>query len=340
MVHVLIFALMALLFTQQDKAPAKPAILAPTGTLRAVFLGDNPVQGRVDSKTGEITGPVADLVKELARKLGVPYKIIPAPDARGVMDAMKNHTADIGFLAYDETRAREVDYGAPFAIMFNSYLVGAKSPIKNTSDVDRAGVKVGAVKGQSQELFVSSHLKNAQVRVFPTVPPQAELESLLSSGEVDAFAINRQRSLDAEAASHSGLRALPDSFLDVEQSFVVEKGAVAKIEAIEKFAAEVRASGFIKASIERAKLKGAGVPPEAPIVQPGAPGESSRIIARDQAVDLSHVGHTKADVQFMQGMIHHHAQALDMTGLLSTRTNRQDMRLLAKRIEKLQVDEI
>ena len=42
------------------------ATLAPTGTLRAVFLGGNPVQGRVDPKTGEATGTVPDLVKELA----------------------------------------------------------------------------------------------------------------------------------------------------------------------------------------------------------------------------------------------------------------------------------
>ena len=129
-----------------------------------------------------------------------------------------------------------------------------------TTLVDRAGVKVAAVKGQTQELFVSGHLKNAQVRVFPTMPPQAELENLLTSGEVDAFAINRQRSLDAQAASNSRLRALPDSFMEVDQAFVVEKGARAKLEAIEKFIDEVRASGFIKSSIERAKLTGVDVP--------------------------------------------------------------------------------
>ncbi len=42
----------------------------------------------------------------------------------------------------------------------------------------------------------------------------------------------------------------------------------------------------------------------------------------------------------MQGMIHHHAQALDMTSLLSTRTDRQDMRALALRIELSQTAEI
>src|SRR3989304_5063640 len=49
-----------------------------------------------------------------------------------------------------------------------------------------------------------------------------------------------------------------------------------------------------------------------PIVQPGAPGESSRVIAPHEAVDLSRVQYTAADVQFMQGMISHHAQEIEM----------------------------
>jgi polar amino acid transport system substrate-binding protein len=234
------------------------AALAPTGTLRAVFLGGNPVQGRVDAKTGVASGPVPDLVRELARTLNVPFATMSSPDAAGVIAALKNGSADIGFLAYDESRAREVDFGAAFIVMFNSYLVPAKSPIQKSSDVDRAGITVGAVKGQTQELFVSSRLKNARIRLFATTPPQAELETLLTSGGLDAFAINRQRSLEAEAASRSTLRALPDSFLEVDQSFVVEKGNKAKLAVIERFVADVRASGFIKASIDRAKLTGVG----------------------------------------------------------------------------------
>ena len=241
-------------------AAQSPAVtLAPTGTLRATFLAGNPVQGRIDAQTGEASGPAPDLVKELARKLGVPYTIIPAQDARAVIDALKNKTADIGFLAYDETRAREVDFGAAFVVMFNSYLVRANSPFQQSADVDRAGVKVAAVKGQTQQLFVSNHLKNAQVRVFPTMPAQPELETLLTSGEIDVFAINRQRSLEAQAASGTKLRALPDNFLEVDQCFVVEKGNRAKLDAIDRFIDEVRASGFIKSSIERARLTGVDV---------------------------------------------------------------------------------
>ena len=78
----------------------------------------------------------------------------------------------------------------------------------------------------------------------------------------------------------------------------------------------------------------------APIVQPGAPGEVSRRITADQATDLSKVTHTDADVQFMRGMMMHHAQALEMTALRPTRSQSDDLRLLALRIEISQADEI
>jgi polar amino acid transport system substrate-binding protein len=227
--------------------------------LRAVFLGGNPVQGRVDPKTGEVSGTVPDLARELARELGVPASIVSVPNAGSLISALRGGTADVGFLAYDETRAKEVDFGAAFIAMANSYLVKSTSPIRTSADVDRAGITVAAVKGQTQEHFVSSTLKNARIRLFETMPPQAEVDALLTTGAVDAFAINRQRSLDAEAAAGGRLRALGDSFLDVDQCFVVAKGNAAALETIERFVDQMRASGFIERAIARAKLVGVHV---------------------------------------------------------------------------------
>ena len=77
-----------------------------------------------------------------------------------------------------------------------------------------------------------------------------------------------------------------------------------------------------------------------PLIQPGAPGQPGRVLTAEEATDLSNVQHTAADVKFLQGMIAHHAQALEMTGLLRTRTDSADMRKLALRIELSQADEI
>jgi len=88
----------------------------------------------------------------------------------------------------------------------------------------------------------------------------------------------------------------------------------------------------------RAAASPGSAPP--PIVQPGAPGEASRVITAAAASDLSQVQFTGADIKFMQGMIGHHAQAVEMTELLKTRTASENMKKLALRIEVSQLDEI
>lgn len=77
-----------------------------------------------------------------------------------------------------------------------------------------------------------------------------------------------------------------------------------------------------------------------PIIQPGAPGEENRVISARDATDLSKVQATAADIKFMQGMIGHHAQALEMTALIPERTARPEMKLLGQRITLSQEDEI
>jgi len=77
-----------------------------------------------------------------------------------------------------------------------------------------------------------------------------------------------------------------------------------------------------------------------PIVQPGAPGQASHVISAAAATDLSKVDYTGADIKFMQGMIGHHAQALEMVELLKTRSASDDLKKLALRIELSQDDEI
>jgi uncharacterized protein (DUF305 family) len=78
----------------------------------------------------------------------------------------------------------------------------------------------------------------------------------------------------------------------------------------------------------------------ASILQPGAPGSPSRVITGGAATDLTKVGYTDADVKFMQGMIHHHLQAIDMTNLLAQNTASDDMRKLGLRMQLSQADEI
>lgn len=81
--------------------------------------------------------------------------------------------------------------------------------------------------------------------------------------------------------------------------------------------------------------------PEPRILQPGAPGEESRELTAEEIDDLARVDEpTPADVAFMQGMIVHHVQALQMARLVPDRTARDDVPLFAERIDVSQEDEI
>ena len=78
---------------------------------------------------------------------------------------------------------------------------------------------------------------------------------------------------------------------------------------------------------------------EAPVVvQPGAPGKPTKSLPSDTKATLP--PRSKADVEFMQGMIMHHAQAVEMTALIASHTESKDLRALGARISSSQSDEI
>jgi len=76
------------------------------------------------------------------------------------------------------------------------------------------------------------------------------------------------------------------------------------------------------------------------VVQAGAPGEASRAFGGGSLDEVQGIAFTRADVAFIQGMIHHHAQALEMTALIPERTTGKAIRQMGLRMEISQKDEI
>ena len=74
------------------------------------------------------------------------------------------------------------------------------------------------------------------------------------------------------------------------------------------------------------------------VVQPGAPGQPTRTLPASTRATLP--PSSPANVQFMQGMIMHHAQAVEMTALIESHTTTKDLRSLGARISHSQSDEI
>jgi len=84
----------------------------------------------------------------------------------------------------------------------------------------------------------------------------------------------------------------------------------------------------------------AGFAQDVPIVLPGAPGQGSRDLSAEEAIEIAESSYSPDDVKFMQDMIPHHNQAVQMAALVPDRTNRQEIVDLAGRIDASQEDEI
>jgi len=74
------------------------------------------------------------------------------------------------------------------------------------------------------------------------------------------------------------------------------------------------------------------------IVQPGAPGQPTKMLPASTKGTLPPT--SPKDIEFMQGMIMHHAQAVEMTALIDARTENRELRLLGARISHSQAEEI
>lgn len=238
---------------------AQAADLTPAASLRAVYLATNPVQAKLDPAGGEVRGPAAELARELARSLGAPLALRAVPGTADVSASVRAGEADIGFLAFDPVRALEVNFSQTYLLAHNSYIVAAGSAIRAAADVDRAGVRVGVGRADAADLFLSRNLRHAELRRF-SGSALAEGLVLLERGEIEAYAANRTRLLEA-IETRPGLRLLEDNFLSVQQAIIVAKGNARLLEAANRVIAAARASGRIREAIERAGLRGVDVAP-------------------------------------------------------------------------------
>jgi polar amino acid transport system substrate-binding protein len=234
-------AIAAILLIFAGAAEAADVMIAPTGTLRAVYLGGNPAQGIQNTITGEVRGVVGDLTRELGKR------ITPVAGVQAVIEAVRDGRADIGFIAYDASRTGTVEFSQTYMLVKQTFLVLKDSALRTVEDLDRPGVKVGAGRGDSIALFIRRNFERATI-VEGADPSPATAKQMLSSKAVDAFGGNRQR-LTTVAREDADYRVLEGDIFGVPQAIIVPKGKPSALIAVNRFIDEMRASEFLAASI-------------------------------------------------------------------------------------------
>jgi polar amino acid transport system substrate-binding protein len=100
--------------------------------------------------------------------------------------------------------------------------------------------------------------KNATIAEIDNNP--AEIKRQLTTKEIDAFGANRQR-LTNLMKDTQGFRMLPDNLFGVPQTIIVPKGKPDALTAVNRFIDDVRASGFLKAAIDKSGVVGLDAAP-------------------------------------------------------------------------------
>src|ERR1700687_2123444 len=205
-----IFALLPVVLTLNDGAGAADLVLAPTGTLQGAYIVANLAQARLDPGTGAITGVVADLTRELARRANVPVIVTPLPTAAAVLEAVRTDAADIGFVAPNPERTGVVLYSQTYMLVQQSALVRADSPLHSVRELDRPDQIIGINTDDSVGVRLKERLTAARLRAT-TDYTLREAVQWLQDGTVVAFAGGRQR-LTSGTQNVRGLGLLDDNF--------------------------------------------------------------------------------------------------------------------------------
>jgi polar amino acid transport system substrate-binding protein len=228
--------------------------IAPTGTLRAAINFGNPVLAQKEP----LGGASIDLARELARRLAVPIELVSYDAAGKVTADATRGVWDIAFVARDPDRAKDIEFTAPYVIIEGAYMVPASSPLQKVEDVDREGVRIAVSRGSAYDLYLSRGVVKRAALVRAPSPP-ASIE-LFVQDRLEALAGVKQPLVDY-AKAHPQYRVLPGRFMVIEQAMALPRGRPLAARYLREFVDEMKASGFVAASLERSGQKDAAVAP-------------------------------------------------------------------------------
>jgi len=230
--------------------------LAPTGELRVAVNYGNAIHTQRNPSGGAPLGAAPDLARELAKRVGVPVKYVTYDAAGKAADGLKAGEVDVVFLAIDPDRAADIAFTRPYVLIEGTYLVRKDSPFKKVEDLDRSGVKIVVGNKSVYDLHLSRVIKQATlVRGAGGV---GYLEDWRKGG-FDAAAGIREV-LAGEAKKNEALTVLPGHFMTIPQAIGVPKARQAAAKYVDQFVAEMIASGFVRASLDKSGNAAAVVP--------------------------------------------------------------------------------
>ena len=201
---------------------------------------------------GDPEGVAPGMGKALAEKLGVELVLRSYASPGEVADAASRGEWDVGLIAIEAERAQVIDFCDAYVEIEATYLVPAGSPLQTIEDVDAPGVRIAVSDRSAYDLFLSRHLRHAELRRGPGLAGAFEL---FVAEKLDALA-GLVPALKKNAEDFPGSRVLDGRYTSVCQAFGTRPGHPALHAFTQAFLAEARSGGLVAELIGRHGVTG------------------------------------------------------------------------------------
>jgi polar amino acid transport system substrate-binding protein len=223
------------------------AELAPTGTLRAAINLSNFLLVTGKTASGDPVGVSPDIALAVAERLGVGVEYITYPSPGELSDAAIEDIWDIGNIGAEPERAKTITFTSAYAEIEATYLLPANSPIRTIDEVDRTGVRIGVYGRSAYGLWLSDHIKNAELVKTDSVDTSFDV---FVERELEVLAGLRPR-LITDVERLPGARILDGKFSSVQQAIGTKPERKAAAAFLREFVEEAKKSGLVQSLIEK-----------------------------------------------------------------------------------------
>ena len=227
--------------------------IAPTGKLRAAMIGI-----RVLGGVGEPIG------RFIANKVGASFEPVVYPNPQTYEQSFGKGEWDIAIGPRVLAPADKADVTPDVWLIDLLYIAATGREFRSADQVDRSGVKVGAIQNSPSDRFLTRTLKSAElVRIPLTSNFPADAIELLRSGAADVFGADSGL-IDSIVSSYLGATVVPGAFNTVRVAVALPKGrSAAGLAKLVEILNEAKRTGVVEKAIEQAGLRsGVRVAPE------------------------------------------------------------------------------
>lgn len=247
----------ALLLAGCASAPVVPSAeekqaLAPTGKLRLAFLANTAMHATQDPASGELRGPAIDVGKEMARRLGVPFQPVTYRTVAETVASAGKGEWDAIAIGINPDRLKIMDFSAPYSQIEIGILAAPAARISAVDDIDKPGIRIAVLQRGDSDILLTQSLKRATLVRTQTIGESLEM---VKSGKADATSALKTFLIPA-AEQFPGSRIVPGRLAVQEIAIAVPKGGDVSVRYIRRLINELKSEGFVKASIERAAVRG------------------------------------------------------------------------------------